>query len=47
MSEENWVYTICCVGVLLFAIFFREAFMATSDFLDSARCSIGMDYCKD
>lgn len=48
MSEETWVGIILCVGVLLFAIFFHDAFMATANFLDSSRCSIGMDsYCKD
>lgn len=47
MSEETWTVLIIFVVVTLFAVFFREAFMATADFLDSTRCSIGMDYCKD
>jgi hypothetical protein len=47
MSEETWVSIILCIAVVLFAVFFRDAFMATSDFLDSSRCAIGMDYCKD
>jgi len=35
-------------SVSLFAYFFGDAFMATVDFLDSARCNIGMThYCAD
>lgn len=48
MSEETQAGIILCVAVLFFAIFFRDAFMATANFLDSARCSIGMKYyCED
>ncbi len=46
MNEK--LFTIVVFVVIgLFAILFKDAFMATMDFLDAARCTIGMDsYCK-
>ncbi len=47
MSERLMVLSIF-VGVGLFALLFKDAFMATSEFLDDSRCSIGMKhYCDE
>ena len=46
MSDDAITGTVLVVAVALFAIFFRDAFMATSEFLDDTRCTIGMKhYC--
>ena len=45
--NETLFTIIVFVVIGLFAILFKDAFMATIDFLDSTRCAIGMDsYCK-
>lgn len=42
MSDDAITGTV--LAVVLFAIFFRDTFMATSEFLDDARCTIGMKH---
>jgi hypothetical protein len=45
--NETLFTIIVFVVIGLFVILFKDAFMATMDVLDGARCTIGMDsYCK-
>ncbi len=46
MSEKLFVILVFA-AVAAFAILFKDAFMATANFLDETRCSIGMQsYCE-
>lgn len=39
---------IVFIVIMLFAILFKDVFIATVNFLDYTRCYIGMDsYCKE
>lgn len=47
MSDKLFVLIVFVV-VALFAVMFKDAFVATSNFLDETRCSIGMKlYCNE
>jgi hypothetical protein len=44
--SEKLFAVIAFVAIGAFALLFKDAFMATSEFLDDARCTIGMKhYC--
>jgi len=46
VSEKLFAVTVFVV-IGAFAILFKDAFMATADFLDETRCSIGWEaYCE-
>jgi hypothetical protein len=46
MSDKLFV-PIVFVVVALFAVMFKDAFVATSNFIDETRCSIGWEaYCE-
>lgn len=44
MNSETITGLVLVAVVAFFAILFKDAFMATSEFLDDSRCSIGMKY---
>lgn len=46
MSEKLFTVMVF-VAIGAFALLFKDAFMATADFLDETRCSIGWQaYCE-
>ena len=46
MNEKLFAIIVFSL-VAAFALLFKDAFMATANFLDESRCSIGMEsYCK-